>query len=319
MPRRRRLVKSHREPYPRERGSLLAKHSLFPQLSPPMPEPQIISSARSAFKNASLTRSGDERDISSTPEELARAALRHLKERTDPIDGVAFFSSIRVQDVFQFDAIFHEMHRHKMQMGDFYHQFILELMNTSRILAHSFVQNANPGPREGDIIVDLKTPGFDRGLCVYASVKKSADTVGGQDFGDAVKRLETVAHEDQGRKRPHLCVFMIGNPIKGILRSYRDSRYIRSDRQGRPYSENGEVWEPGFIFPYLTGRSALDVFRISLGEVERFLPYYTLQHKEAASRVLVRELRRLGLVNSKGRLDRNAFLEYVSEEAKHKD
>ncbi len=284
-----------------------------------MSEPQIISSARSDFRNATLTRSGDERDVSSTPEELAKAALKHLKERTDPIDGVAFFSSIRVEDVFQFDAIFHEMHRHKMQMGDFYHQFILELMNASRTLAHSFVQNANPGPREGDIIADLKTPGFPRGLCVYGSVKKSADTVGGQDFGDAVKRLEKVAHEDQGRKRPHLCAFMIGNPIRGVLRSYQDSRYIRSNRQGHPYSENGEVWEPGFIFPYLTGRSALDVFRISLGEVERFLPYYTLQHKEAASRLLVSELRRLGLVNSQGRLDRNAFLQYVSEEAKHKD
>ena len=314
MPRQRRLVKSHREPYPRERGSLLAKHALFPQLSPPMPEPQIVSSARAAFRKSSLTRSGDEKDISSTPEELARAALRHLKERTDPIDGVVFFSSIQVEDVFQFDAIFHEMHRHKMQMGDFYHQFILELMNASRTLTNSCVESANPGPREGDIIIDLKTPGFSRGLCVYGSVKKSADTVGGQDFGGAVKRLEKVAHEDQGRKRPHLCAFIIGNPIRGILRSYKDSRYIRSDRQKHPYSENGEVWEPGFIFPYLTGRSALDVFRISMGQVGDFLPYYTLQHKEAASRLLVDELRRLGLVNTQGRLDRNAFLEYVSEE-----
>lgn len=316
MPTQRRLAKSHRELYPRERGSLLAKHSLFPRLSPAMPAPQIVLSARAAFRKTGLTRSGEERGASSTPEELAQAALKHLKERTDPIDGVAFFSSIRVEDVFQFDAIFHEMHRHKMQMGDFYHQFILELMNASRTLANSPVESANPGPREGDIIVDLKTPGFYRGLCVYGSVKKSADTVGGQDFGAAVKRLEKVAHEDQGRKRPHLCAFMIGNPIRGVLRSYKNSRYIRSDRQGHPYSENGEVWEPGFIFPYLTGRSALDVFRIAMGQVGDFLPYYALQHKEVASRLLVDELRRLRLINAQGRLDRNAFLEYVSEEIK---
>ena len=143
----------------------------------------MISAARAAFKKSSLTKSGEERDISSTPETLSKAALKHLKERTDPVDGVAFFSSVNVEDVFQFDAIFHEMHRHKMQMGDFYHQFILELLNASRTLPHSCVENANSGPRDGDVIVDLRTPGFSRGLCVYGSVKKSADTVGGQDFG----------------------------------------------------------------------------------------------------------------------------------------
>ena len=122
MPRRRRLVQSRRAYYPRERGALLAKHSLFPRMSPPMPESHVISAARAAFKKSSLTKSGEERDISSTPETLSKAALKHLKERTDPVDGVAFFSSVNVEDVFQFDAIFHEMHRHKMQMGDFYHQ-----------------------------------------------------------------------------------------------------------------------------------------------------------------------------------------------------
>lgn len=108
---------------------------------------------------------------------------------------------------------------------------------------------------------------------------------------------------------------MIGNPIKGVVRRYADSRYIRGDRQGRPYSDNGEVWEPGFIFPYLTGQTARDVFRISLKQVERFLPYHTLRHRHAASRLLVADLRRVGLVGHDGRLDADAFLDFTADTA----
>lgn len=278
-----------------------------------MPEPQIITAAQIAFRECGLTRTGQEREIPSTPEELAQAALYHLKERTDPVDGVAFFSSIPVEEVFQFDAIFHEMHRHKMQMGDYYHKLILELMKASRQLTHSNIENATDGPREGDVIADLKTPGFATGIRIYGSVKKSGDTVGGQDFADAVRRLERVARDDQGRRKPYLCAFMIGNPIKGVIRRYTESRYIRGDRQRRPYSENGEVWEPGFIFSYITGRAAREVFRLSLEQVERFLPYHTLRHRNAASRLLADDLRRLGLVGNNGRLDKNAFLAFTAD------
>lgn len=315
MPRRRRIVRANRQqPYPRERGDLLAKKTLFPQPNPPMTDSQVASAAGIAFRECGLTRSGKVKDVPSSPEALVKVALSHLKERTDPIDGVAFFSSVEIEDIF-LDAIFHEMHRHKMQMGDYYHKFILELMKESRSLSKPNIQNANDGPREGDIIADVKTAGFSSGIRVYGSVKKSGDTVGGQDFSAALHRLERVAQEDQGRRRPYLCAFMIGNPIKGILRSYEDSRHIRGDRQKRPYSENGEVWEPGFIFPFVTGRPAHDVFKISLGLVEDFFPYFTIKYRKEASRRLRDELEHLGLIAShSNRLDRDAFLKFVTNE-----
>lgn len=104
---------------------------------------------------------------------------------------------------------------------------------------------------------------------------------------------------------------MIGNPIKGTVRDYKNSRYMRGDRHSRPYSENGEVWEPGFIFPYITGRVARDVFQISLDLVERYLPYYTLRFKKEASRLLAEELHRLGLSTAKGAMNRSALLEFI--------
>lgn len=292
---------------------MLARHSLFPRLSPPMSESKIASAVEIAFRECGLTRTGKMKEAPSSPAELVRLALIHLKERTDPIDGVSFFTSIGIEDVF-LDAIFHEMHRHKMQMGDYYHKLILELMKASSTLDNSSIQNAHDGPREGDVIIDVKTPGFSPGLRIYGSVKKSADTVGGQDFAAAFQRLEKVALEDQGRRKPYLCAFMIGNPIKGIVCSYEESRHIRGDRQHRAHSENGEVWEPGFIFPYSTGRSARQIFKMSLKLVEQYLPYYTLRYRKEASGLLSTELRRLGLVGRDGRLDKESFLAFLSNE-----
>lgn len=182
MPQRLRTARANKQqPYPREKGSLLARHSLFPRLSPPLPESQVKKAAETAFQECGLTRRGQTRSAPSVPKELVSTTLKHLKERTDPIDGVSIFSSVTAEEVF-LDAIFHEMHRHKMLMGDYYHKLILELMKISRFLRKSNVQNAGDGPREGDIIADVRTPGFSKGLRIYASVKKSADTVGGQDF-----------------------------------------------------------------------------------------------------------------------------------------
>lgn len=203
----------------------MASHALFPRLSPPMPESRLKEAADKAFQECGLTRRGQRRSVASTPRDLVRATL------------------VNAEEVF-LDAIFHEMHRHKMQMGDYYHKLILELMKSSRVLENSNIQDAKDGSREGDIIADLKTVRFGPGIRVYGSVKKSGDTVGGQDFEAAVHRLERVAREDQGRRKPYLCAFMIGNPVKGIVRAYKNSRYIRGDRLGRAYSENGEVWEP---------------------------------------------------------------------------
>lgn len=315
MRKSRRIARANQlQPYPRENGALLARHALFPKLSPAMTEQQLRIAAEKAFKECGLTRTGKAREVISSPKELADATLKHLKERTDPIDGAAFFASVKLEEVF-LDAIFHEMHKHKMQMGDYYHKLILEIMKASRSLKNANIENANDGPREGDVIADIKTPSFEKGIRLYGSVKKSADTVGGQDFGDALKRLEKVAREDQGRRKPFLCVFMIGNPIKGTVRDYRDSRSIRADKHGRPYSENGEVWEPGFIFPYITGRSARDVFRISLDLVGQYLPYVSLRFREESERILGQRLRDLRLVGGDGKLDPLAFLRFLTQES----
>ena len=63
--------------------------------------------------------------------------------------------------------------------------------------------------REGDVVADLKTPGYKEGIRIYASVKKSADTVGGQDVPGVIKRLEAGAKAEKNLTPAHIYVFFV--------------------------------------------------------------------------------------------------------------
>jgi len=298
------------QPYPRESDTYIAKHSLFPKLDPPLETATLQSAIKAAFVRMKKTRKGKERDLLDTPEKLVKACLRHLKERNDPVIMASFFSKVDAKDVFEMDAVSHEMQRDRMLMGQFYQYLLLELMRAASKTKGSPFLNANDGKREGDVEADINPQGYDQ-LRLYLSVKKSSDTVGGQDLGDAIRRLERVAKEDQNRTSTYLCAIAVAGPTKGRIMDYEVSRQLKYNSSGNPYSWNCELWGPGFIFPYITGRSASNVYREAAKIVGDYLPFYSLKFRKECSELMVKELMERGIANKQGKVITDKLFEYM--------
>src|SRR5690606_26233304 len=130
--------------------------------------------------------------------------IEHLRTRSDPILSPMFVSQCNIEDIFELDAVSHEMQRHRMTIGIFYQYLLLELMRKKWYVFDS--------SREGDIVADIETPKFSQGIRLYMSVKKSKDTVGGQDIGGVIRRLESLAKEEKNLTRPYLCVLCVATP-----------------------------------------------------------------------------------------------------------
>lgn len=200
------------------------------------------------------------------------------------------------------DAVSHEMQRHRMTIGVFYQFLILELM-----------RNRWPvfdGNHEGDIVADIDTPGFEEGLRLYISVKKSKDTVGGQDISGVIRRLESMAKEEKNLTRPYLCVVCVATPSGGKLKDYESDRQLKFKQQKQPYSLNCEYWGPGFIFPYVTGRSAYEIYAKALARVADYIPFMTLKFRKECSILLKERLNSFGLLNKDETINMENFLEF---------
>lgn len=292
--------------YPRMEASLLAKSELFPPLDPPINTSTITRCIDSAFERCNLKKSGKKRSIADSPEKLVDLCIEHLKTRSDPIISPYFVSLCNIQDLFELDAVSHEMQRHRMSIGVFYQYLLLELM---RHRWHVF-----DGSREGDIIADVETPAFKQGLRLYMSVKKSKDTVGGQDVPGVIRRLENLAKEEKNLTRPYLCVVCIATPSRGKLSSPLSDRQVKCNRSGNPYSLNCEHWGPGFVFPYVTGRNAKEIYLMGIKRVADHLPFYSLKYREECSILLARRLEKLGLLGQDGKISQQKFLAFCCSE-----
>jgi len=77
--------------------------------------------------------------------------LAHLQERSDPILNPSFLSQCKLEEVFEMDAIAHEMQRHRMKIGNFYQFLVIELMKSR------FTQ-VYDGKKEGDVEAEIETP-----------------------------------------------------------------------------------------------------------------------------------------------------------------
>lgn len=292
------------QPYPREGTSLLASNSLFPTKATPLDQITIEKAIDNAFERCLKNKKGDTIVKKETPESLVQSTLKHLKERSDPILSPYFLSQLEVEDIFELDAVSYEMQRHRMTIGVFYQYLILELMRNSWPVFDA--------SREGDIVADIETPGYSPGLRIYMSVKKSKDTVGGQDVGGVIRRLENEAKAEKNLNRPYLCVIGIATPSKGKLRGY-DDRTIRTTNTGGTYSLNCEFWGPGFIFPYITGKNPLEIYTKSINRVSDYLPFMTISFKKECSGLLKQELHKLGLITLQNRIDIAKFLNFIIE------
>ena len=308
-----RRTQSNRQPYPREAGSLLAAHSLFPPHKPPLSDEIIMKAIDAAFDRTSKDRVGSVRTVTTTPVELVKLCIKHLKKRTDPILGAYFYSHCKIEEIFELDAIPHEMQRQRMSMGVFYQYLTIELMRKSLKSKKCNIEAVWDGAREGDVVAEMSTPGYKPGIRIYTSVKKSSDTVGGQDVPGVIRRLESLAIEEKNITRPYLCVFCYATPPAGIIRNYDDSRSVRRNNEGRPFSENCESWEPGFIFPFICGRPPVDIYKLSITRVVDYLPFYAMRHKQECSRLLKEEFIKMGLVDADGKLDQTKFVKFITE------
>ena len=245
--------------------------------------------------------------MAQTPDELVQLCLQHLKERSDPILSPYFLSQCKLGEIFELDAIAHEMQRHRMRIGVFYQYLLIELMRLR-------FANVSDGKREGDVELEIAPPGFSKGLRLFISVKKSSDTFIGQDINGIICRLERMASKDENLTRPYLCVVCFATPQRGIILPYKQARSVRYNKDGHPYSPNCEVWSPGFVFPYVCGLEAEDVYRAALQIIGNFLPFHSLTLREKCGKLLAAELKRLGLVdNETGRLDAGKFQQFITQ------
>lgn len=295
------MVNIRLQPYPREGDTLLAASTLFPMPDEPLAEDIIKSSIKLAFDRCAKNKVGKTKIRVDSPEQWVELIVKHLRERSDPILSPYFVSQLKAADLFELDAVSYEMQRHRMSIGVFYQFLILELMRNRWATFD--------GTREGDVVADIDTPGFSPGLRLYMSVKKSSDTVGGQDIGGVIRRLEDVAKEEKNLTRPYLTVICIATPAKGKLRGY-DDRRIKTNRHGQPYSLNCEFWGPGFIFPYTTGKTAMEIYLLAIREVSNYLPFMTLKYRKECSAILAKRLNELGLLDANGKINSIKFLAF---------
>jgi hypothetical protein len=290
------------QPYPREGQSLLSANSLFPRKTPAITAKDLEVTVDLAFQRCIKNKKGDTKIHQETPQSLVASTVKHLKERSDPILSPYFLGLLKAEDIFELDAVSYEMQRHRMTIGVFYQYLILELMRKSW---HVF-----DGSREGDVVADIDTPDFEKGLRLYMSVKKSKDTVGGQDVSGVIRRLESEAKAEKNLSRPYLCVIGIATPSKGKLKGY-DDRTTKADKSGKAYSLNCEFWGPGFIFPYITGLEAIEIYITAIRCVSNYLPFMTLKFKAECSILLQNELEKLDLLDSENRIDKHKYLKFI--------
>jgi hypothetical protein len=287
---------------------------MFPKLNPPLSDEQITRGVERAFERARKNKEGDVIEQPETAKALVELCLKHLRDRTDPILTTSFYGDVKADEVFGMDAIPHEMQRHRMKLGSFY-QFLLQELITmaSDEVDSPFMEDATGGPREGDVIAYMEPDSFEKGLKLYISVKKSGDTIGGQDKAGAVRRLEQVAKEDQSRTSPYLCVFAIMTP-KGRVRNYKDDRKRLKDNKGRYVSDYSEDWGPGFVYPFVTGHSAYDVYAKAGKVVKEYFPFYSVQLKDEASALLKKELIKRGIADREGDVVADRLFRYITRE-----
>lgn len=297
--------KSILQPYPRKKGDFLADNKLFPPANP-ISEKNLNKAIRGAFDRTTTGKKGNKTSPNIPPKQLVDICLKHLKERSDPILSPSFLGQLELSDIFIMDAVSHEMQRHRMKIGEFYQFLVIELMKTTFPCVYD-------GKREGDVEAEVETPGFEPGLRLYISVKKSKDTVGGQDIAGVFRRLDSLGKEDKNLTRPYMGIFAIATPPRGNILSYEESRKIRYKQDGSLYSPNIEEWLPGFLFPYICGKTPQEVYKVALKYISEYLPFNSLKYEEECSVLLGNRLKELNLVDKDtGKIDPVKFQEYIS-------
>jgi len=282
------------QPYPRQGTSLLSDSTLFPLLHPPMDESVISAAIRTAFERCLRDKKGRLKRNIDSPRALVDLTIKHLQERSDPVLTSYFVGQIEIEDLFDFDAVSYEMQRHRMTIGVFYQYLILELMK------HRW--NVFDASREGDIVADISTPGFEPGLRLYFSVINSRVINKKQKIGDEIRRLESLASKEKDVIRPYICVIVNSTPSERFIKKHNERR-IKCNRNGIQYSLNSEYWESDFTIRFLTGRSPVEIYINVIKQIKSYLPLKSIEYREEGSLLLKQKLEERKLLNPNGKID----------------
>jgi len=302
---------SNLQSYPRQ-ANFLAEDHLFPKPKVPLASSKLYGAIERAFERTLTNKQGARNPLPDKPKELVQLCLAHLRERSDPILSASFLSQCQAEEVFELDAIPHEMQRHRMKIGVFYQYLVIELMR-SRFTKQN--EQVYDGKKEGDVEAEINTPGFEKGIRLMISVKKSSDTVGGQDIGGVFTRLERIALEDKNLTRPWMGVVCYATPQRGKIQIYEKAR-----KPAGADSPNCEVWSPGFIFPFISGLEANEIYKAALLKIGDYLPFHSVAHRKECGSLLAIELSNRGLIDPQtGCINPAKFQEYVSQAKPGKD
>lgn len=296
-----------RQPYPRDGRDLLADIALFPKQDPALTKTDLLSAIEAAFSRTLQNKQGQKQVLTSDPKKLVELTIKHLQERSDPVLTPYFYSQCDAKDIFVLDSTSHEMQKYRMKIGNFYQFLLIELMQKSKNVLKVF-----DGTREGDVVADVRAPLIEGGtLRIYISVKKSLDTVGGQDIRAAIHRLEDNALLDKNLNAPYMCVLFHANPIFGKKRSYENDRVVKGDAHGALFSNNAEFWGPHFMFQYITGHEADVIFELCRNEIAKYWTFNSLEYEDKCSTLFTTELKKNGIVESNGKVDPKRFYEFI--------
>ncbi len=185
----------------------------------------------------------------------------------------------------------------RMNSGWRYQYLLLECASRSR----RFKGISDLGQAEADFnaVIDFIDP-EKAPLSLYVSVKNRRNTLGGQDWPQAINALERMAKNDKNRIGPYCCVFGIAID--------RGQRHIKiSQKTGQPHSINTEVWLSDFLWPFFANYSYEEMMGLVLDVLLKhqeadFLPSQInvpIEVLEVFGEFCGKE----GLVNNEGRFD----------------
>jgi hypothetical protein len=147
-------------------------------------------------------------------------------------------------------------------------------------------------------VIDFKDNSRQTGrLTLYVSVKNRSNTMGGQDWPNAIQALENFARLDKNRIGPYCCIF-------GIAMD-RGMRYVKIEKKrNKPYSVNTEVWLSDFFWPFFANYSYETIMATVLDVLlESFSPDTLASQVEVPSLVIEsfgEACRKKGLINDEG-------------------
>jgi hypothetical protein len=158
-----------------------------------------------------------------------------------------------------------------------------------------FLEVSGFGTSQGDFTARAEFLESPNTLHLYVSVKNRSDTLGGQDWPNAITALESYAMNDLNKTGPYLCVF-------GVAMD-RGMRRIPANRNKQAYSVNTEVWLSDFFWPFFSNYSYEEIMTVMLEvlvERESNLPSVQIEVPDALLDYFVQECRKANLVNEQG-------------------